>query len=101
MKEKYKRIQLKKMRFANGDVCIQVDKDRYLLSEAVRNYVLSSVYELNTPKWLACEKASLKYNVSLWYVKTAIKEWRGWFYGSGIRHKPIELLIKENEIYKS
>lgn len=91
-----KTIANRRIRLIDGTLAIQVDKDRYELSEKVRNWVLRLNYEQGIPKWMAVYRAAKKFGVTESYVKTAIIHWRKWCYGAGVRHRPLELFIEED-----
>lgn len=86
-----------KLKLPNGEWVTRVDKEYYLLCETIRNYVLRLNYETKTPMWMCIIRAEKKYGVTENVVKTALKHWRKWYYENGLRHRPLELLIQEQE----
>lgn len=80
----------------NGKTFLVVDEERYRLCEKIRNYILRERYERGTAWWLLYQKATCNFDVTESYCRMAIKEWRTWCYGNGVRHKPIELIIEEH-----
>lgn len=75
----------------------KVDRERYLMSEKVRNWVLRLNYEQGIPVWMGSYRAAKKFGVSLSYVNSALYQWKKWYYDNGVRHRPMELFIEEDK----
>jgi len=88
---------MEKMRLPNGKTVIKVDKEEYLLCEKIRNYILRMNYELRLPVWMCVLRASKKFGIPDSYAVKALRQWKKWYYNNGLRHRPIELFIKEEK----
>lgn len=92
-----KKAQYRQITLQSGEVVTLVDKEKYLLCEKIRNWILRLNYEQRVPKWMAIMKAAKKFGVPESYARTALSQWKHWCYDNGIRHRPLELFIADNE----
>ena len=86
---------MEKLKLPNGKIVTKVDKEEYLLCEKNRNYILRMNYELGLPIWICRFRAAKKFNVPESYCLKSLREWKKWYYDNGLRHRPLELFIKE------
>lgn len=85
------RIKLK-----DGSYIRRVSQRKYNRLEQIRNYILRSNYERGVSISMATFKAMCRFKASENEIRQALYEWTTWFYGNGIRHRPIELFIQDD-----
>lgn len=85
------------IRLRNGKEVRRVSEQKYKRYEQIRNYVLRLNYERGVSISMATFKAMCYFKITERDVDIALKEWKKWFYGEGIRHRPIELFIQDEK----
>jgi len=86
-----------KIRLQDGSIAHRVGKVEYRKYEQIRNYILRTRYERGTSLGMAMLKAMCRFHIDENEVRKALFEWRRWFYGNGVRHRPIEMFIKDDK----
>lgn len=90
-------MAINKVRLQDGSYIRRVSEERYLFYEQVRNYILRSRYERGTSLRMAKFKAMCKFDIDEKDIIIALKDWKRWYFGNLVRHRPIELFIRDNE----
>ena len=81
----------------NGRKIYRVSKAKYLHCEKIRNYILRNNYERGTEIWLLRFKAMSMFKADEYTINQALYRWKKWYYDAGVRHRPIELFIRDAE----
>lgn len=93
----YQDTNAKYIRLRDGSLAKKVSKNLYFKCEQIRNYIYRTNYERGVSIEILSLKAQCLFKVDDVMVKKALHDWKGWCYGGGARHRPIEMFIEDNK----
>lgn len=96
MKGMYQDTNAKYIRLRDGSLARKVSKNLYFKCEQIRNYIYRTNYERGVSIEILSLKAQCLFKVDELMVKKALHDWKGWCYGGGVRHRPIEKFIEDD-----